>query len=70
MKSKDEIIHELEQQVSDMAMEITKLKRDKQKLMEDLYDVFVNKHKYFKLSDIQSELTAQNRQSNSIPPDH
>ena len=63
-------IHELEQQVSDMAMEITKLKRDKQKLMEDLYDVFVNKHKYFKLSDIQSELAAQNHQSNLTLPDH
>ena len=70
MKSKDDIIHELEQQVSDMAMEITRLRKESKELKEYIFDVFTNKHKYFKLSDIQSELTAQNRQSNSIPPDH
>jgi len=70
MKSKDEQIHELEQQVSDMAMEITRLRKENKELKEYIFDVFTNKHKYFKLSDIQSELTAQNRQSNSIPPDH
>ena len=32
MKSKDEIIHELEQQVSDMAMEITRLKKQNEEL--------------------------------------
>ena len=68
--SKDEQIHELEQQVSDMAMEITRLRKENKELKEYIFDVFTNKHKYFKLSDIQSELTAQNRQSNSIPPDH
>jgi len=70
MKSKDEKIHDLEQQVSDMAMEITRLRKENKELKEYIFDVFTNKHKYFKLSDIQSELTAQNRQSNSIPPDH
>ena len=70
MKSKDEQIHELEQQVSDMAMEITRLRKENKELKEYIFDVFTNKHKYFKLSDIQSELTAQNHQSNLDPPDH
>ena len=70
MKSKDDQIHELEQQVSDIAIEIVRLRKENKELKEYIFDVFTNKHKYFKLSDIQSELTAQNRQSNSIPPDH
>ena len=63
MKSKDEQIHELEQQVSDMAMEITRLRKENKELKEYIFDVFTNKHKYFKLSDIQSELTAQSHQN-------
>ena len=63
-------IHELEQQVSDMAIEIVRLRKENKELKEYIFDVFTNKHKYFKLSDIQSELTAQNHQSNSILPDH
>ena len=70
MKSKDEQIHELEQQVSDMAMEITRLRKENKELKEYIFDVFTNKHKYFKLLDIQSELTAQNHQSNSTLLDH
>ncbi len=60
-----EKIHELEQQVIDMAIEITRLRKENKELKEYIFDVFTNKHKYFKLSDIQSELTAQNHQSNS-----
>ena len=65
MKSKDEQIHELEQQVSDMAMEITRLRKENKELKEYIFDVFTNKHKYFKLSDIQSELTARSEEHTS-----
>ena len=43
-----EKIHELEQQVSDMAMEITRLRKENKELKEYIFDVFTNKHKYFK----------------------
>ena len=64
-----EKIHELEQQVIDMAIEITRLRKENKELKEYIFDVFTNKHKYFKSSDIQSELTAQSHQSNSTLPD-
>ena len=70
MKSKDEQIHELEQQVSDMAMEITRLRKENKELKEYIFDVFTNKHKYFKLSDTQSELKVQSHQNNSTLLDH
>ena len=43
MKSKDEIIHELEQQVSDMAMEITRLKKiiELYEQVEEMQDKFI-----------------------------
>ena len=66
MKSKDEQIHELEQQVSDMAMEITRLKR----LIEEISKVkdshFID---YLKSLGTQLLEEAQNHQSNLDPLD-
>ena len=69
MKSKDEIIHDLEQQVSDMAMEITRLKNANafyKKWVDDQRDII----KELMLSDNQSGLAVRSHQSTIIPPDH
>ena len=62
MKSKDDIIHELEQQVSDMAMEIVRLKR----LIEEISKVkdshFID---YIKSLGTQLLEEAQSYQNNS-----
>ena len=63
-------IHELEQKVSDMAVEIARLKKEKKELKAYIFDVFTNKHKYFTLSGIQSDLKARSHQSSSTLPDH
>ena len=60
MKSKDEQIHELEQQVSDMAMEITRLRNAMQRVLDN----------NIKLLGILSQEAAQNHQSNLTLPDH
>ena len=69
MKSKDEQIHELEQQVSDMAMEITRLKK-----ITTLYKDLTSKQdklieKIMSLDNRWQE-AAQSHQSSLTLPDH
>jgi len=65
-----EKIHELEQQVIDMAIEIVRLKSENEDLSNQIAEAqsFLEFHD-FRSSDIQSELTAQSHQSNSTLPD-
>ena len=69
MSKEQETIHELEQQVSDMAMEITRLKKANafyKKWVDDQRDII----KELMLSDNQSGLAVRSHQSTIIPPDH
>jgi hypothetical protein len=61
--------HELEQQVSDMAMEITRLK-NRISILEEIRAVQFNANERIMSLDNLLELTAQNHQNNSTLPDH
>ena len=68
MKSKDDIIHELEQQVSDMAMEIVKLRKIKD-LYAEMTQINCNYIDEIMLLDIRFQEVSRSHQSNSIPLD-
>ena len=67
--SKDDQIHELEQQVSDMAMEIVKLRKIKD-LYAEMTQINCNYIDEIMLLDIRFQEVSRSHQSNSIPPDH
>ena len=69
MKSKDDQIHELEQQVSDMAMEIVKLRKIKD-LYAEMTQINCNYIDEIMLLDIRFQEVSRSHQSNSILPDH